>query len=163
MADAPSPPSDADGIEPADGDVVVVRASVAPDGRPVPTPRALWAVIEWGTFRLLGDGYVDLPLEQARAEARLQAGLRRRTAWDSSGPRLIRLRRVPLISASRGPTYWLTTDITDVTDARAVTRWQSHFDLTEPQALAVLAEHGFPGALGARLLAAAGGPTPPPD
>lgn len=161
MASATPPPPDADEIEPADGDVVVVRASVAPDGRPVPTPRALWAVIEWGTFRLLGPEYVDLPIERALAEARLLAARRRRTAWDSSGRRLLRLRRVPLISASPGPTYWLTIDITDVTDARAVTRWQSHFDLTEAQALAVLAEDGFPGALGARLLAAATG-TPRP-
>ena len=159
MANAPPPPPDAAEIEPADGDVVVVRASVAPDGRPVPTPRARWAVIEWGTFRLLGAEYVDLPIDWARAEARLLAARRCRTAWDSSGPRLIRLRRVPLVSSSPGPTYWLTTDITDVTDARAVTRWQSHFHLSESEALAVLAEHGFPGPLGARLLAAATGPS----
>ena len=159
MADAPVLRSDVDGIEPADGDVVVVRAA-APDGRHVPTP-ALWAVIEWGTFRLLGAEYVDLPIELARAEARLLAAHRRRIAWDGSGSRLIRLRRLPLISSSPGATYWLTTDITDGADAGAVTRWQSHCHLTETQALTLLAEHGFPGALGARLLASATAATPP--
>jgi hypothetical protein len=123
--------------------------------------RALWAVIEWGTFRLLGDDYVDLPIDLARAEARLQAAHRQRIAWDSSGPRLLRLRRAPLISSRPGATYWLTTDITDGTDGGAVTRWQSHFHLTETQALTLLAEHGFPGALGARLLASAAMATPP--
>lgn len=156
MSDAAAPPPpDIDRTEPADGDVVVVRASLAPDGQPVPTARARWTVIEWGTFRLLGDAHVDLPLERAQADARLLAAARRRHAWDSTGPRLLRLRRVPLVSPRPGGMYWLTTDITDVVDTRGVTQWQSHFHLTQAQALEVLAEHGFPGDLGASLLARA--------
>lgn len=162
MADVPSRPSDPDGIEPADGDVVVVRASVAPDGRPVPTTRALCALIEWGSFRLAHPEHVDLPIDVAQVQARLLAASRRRNAWDSTGHRVLRLRRVPLISARPGGTYWLTVDVTDPGDARADTRWQSHFHLIETQALDLLAENGFPGAVGRDLLAAARRAASPP-
>ena len=156
MADVPFRPSDPDGVEPADGDVVVVvRASVAPDGRPMPTTRALCAVIEWGSFRLASAEHVDLPIEVAQVHARLMAASRRRNAWDSSGHRIVRLRRVPLVSARPGGTYWLTVDVTDVGDARADIRWQSHFHLTETLALELLAENGFPLPFGRDLLAAA--------
>jgi hypothetical protein len=161
VADVP-PPADSDGLEPADGDVVVVRASIAPDGRPAPTTRALCAVIEWGSFRLASPDHVDLPIDVAQVQARLVASRRRRAAWDSSGHRVLRLRRVPLISVQPGGTFWLTVDVTDVTDARADTRWQSHFYLTESQALDLLAENGFPGRFGRDLLAAARQASSPP-
>ncbi len=148
-------PSDPNGLEPADGDVVVVPASIARDGRPRPTTRALCALIEWCKLRLAGPEHVDLPIDIAHVHARLKAASRRSNAWESSGQRILGLRRVPLVSARPGGTYWLTVDVTDLGDARADTRWQSHFHLTETQALELLAENGFPGTFGRDLLAAA--------
>jgi len=151
----PVPPPAPDSLEPADGDVVVVRASIAPDGRPVPTTRALCAVIEWGSFRLADPDHLEVPVDEAQVYARLLAAKRRRTAWDSSGHRVVRLRRVPLISARPDGGYWLTLDVSELTDAGAETRWQSHSHLSEAQALALLADNGFPGRFGRDLLAAA--------
>lgn len=155
MSSKPDPPSPPDPslAGPADGDVVVVRASRTTDGaRPSPATRC--AIVEWASFRPAGDGCSDLPRDEALARARLVAGQRHRRAWDSVGGQLRPLPCAPVVSLSNGA-YWVSIDVTEPDDGATVTRWRSATNLSKDEALALLADSGFGGRLGAELLAGA--------
>jgi hypothetical protein len=133
--------------EPRDGDVVVVRASIAPDGRPLASRQRRCAVIQWGDFQLVSERLASLPRAEAIFEARFCAAERGRNAWDSAGKHMTRLARLPLVYRGVGETYAVSIDVTDYADARANVAWKSTSHLTESQALDVLIGNGVtPGA-----------------
>jgi hypothetical protein len=134
--------------------VVVVRGSRAPDGVG-PAAETRCAILEWASFRLAGEGCSDLPRDEAQAQARLLAGHRHRRAWDSVGGQLRPLPSAPVVSLSSGA-YWVSIDVTEPEDGATVTRWRSATNLSKDEALALLADSGFGGRLGAELLASAG-------
>jgi hypothetical protein len=130
-------------VGPVDGDLLLVRASRAADGALLPHGRSTWAVVEWGHFCLTSPALTDLPLADARIQARLAASKRARVAWDSSGPRLARLPRVPLVFATAAGTFTLSLDVPEPDDPRQTVRWRSESHLTEAQVRGRLAEEGF--------------------
>jgi hypothetical protein len=138
-----------------DGDLVLVRAVQAADGAPLPAGRSTWAVIEWGRFCLAAPGLTDLPLAEARIQARLAAAKRGRVAWDNSGWRLTRLPRLPLVFATATGWFTLSLDASEPDDPRQTVRWRSESHLTEAQARARLAEEGLPDEAAALLIDAA--------
>ena len=140
-----------------------MRALTAADGTLQRTANATFAVTEWGSCRPLREDLVDLCLESAQAHARLIAASRRRDAWPVEDGRTVRLRRAPLVSVRHAGAYWLTTDVTEVGADETGVRWKSHFQLSEAEALAVLADNGFTGRIGAALLAAARRASPHKD
>jgi hypothetical protein len=126
-------------FEPNDGDVVVVRASNAPVGRPLPGPDR-FAVVEWGKFKIVSDRLGDLSHDQAAIEARLCAAERGRDAWDSTGPTMLRIRRLPLVYRSAPNIYSISVDVTDYTNGRAMLQWKSTSHLSEKEVRALLVE-----------------------
>jgi hypothetical protein len=139
-------------IEPRDGDVVVVRASSAPDGRLQTTGLKRYAVIEWGVFQLVSDRMASLCKEDAVLEARHCAAERGRDAWDSTGTQMARLPRLPLVYRGVADTYAVSIDVTDYSSGQAVVAWKSTSHLSEAEALAAIAADGVPTAMAKALL-----------
>ena len=129
-------------VEPRDGDVVVVRASIAPDGRPRVNRKRRYAVIQWGDFELVSERLSSVSRAEAIFEARFCAAERGRDAWDSAGKHMMRLARLPLVYRGVGDTYAVSLDVTDYADARAKVAWKSTSYLSESQALDVLIGNG---------------------
>jgi hypothetical protein len=148
--EAPGPGVDA--VGPADGDLLLVRASRGADGVALPAAPARWAVVVWGPFSLADAALTGLPLPDARIQARLAASKRGRTAWDGSGPRLLRLPRVPLVFVTGAGTFTLSTDASDPEDPRETIRWRSESHLTDRQVRGRLAQEGFPADVVAHLV-----------
>jgi len=139
-------------IEPRDGDVVVVRASSSPDGQaPTPGPRR-YAVIEWGAFQLVSDGMASLPKEEAVLEARHCASERGRDAWDSTGKRMIRLPRLPLVYRGVAGTYAVSIDVTEYGGGHSALAWKSTSHLSETEALELIVADGVSSTVAKALL-----------
>ena len=117
-------------IEPRDGDVVVVRSSTAPDGRPKTNRTRRYAVIQWGDFQLVSERLANVSRPEAIFEARFCAAERGRDAWDSAGRHMARLARLPLVYRGVGDTYAVSVDVTDYADSRANVAWKSTSHLT---------------------------------
>lgn len=130
-------------IEPRDGDAVVVRASIAPEGRPQTNRKRRYAVIQWGDFQLVSDRLSSLSRAEASFEARFCAAERGRDAWDSAGKYMTRLPRLPLIYRGVGDTYVISLDVTDYSDAHAKVAWKSASHLSELEAVDVLVGNGI--------------------
>src|SRR5687767_5682416 len=124
--------------EPGEGDVVVVRASNAPEGRPLPERGNRFAVVEWGKFRIVSDRLGDLSHDEAVIEARLCAAERGYDAWDGSGATMLRIPRLPLVYRSTTNTYVISVDVTDYTNARAILQWKSTSHLSESEVRAAI-------------------------
>jgi hypothetical protein len=140
-------------IEPLDGDVVVVRASTAPDGqRPGTNVPRRYAVIEWGVFQLVAERLGDLSKEEAILEARHCAADRGRQAWDSTAKEMIRLPRFPLVYRGPGDTFAVSLDVTDYRQARANVQWKSSSYLGSEEATQIITENGIPQKIAAALL-----------
>ena len=139
------------GSRPAAGDVVVVGSSRA--GGDGAGPAARCTVVEWPSLQAV-EGSADLAREDARPRARLLAGQRHRRAWEAVDGQLRPLPAAPVVSVSNGA-YWVSIDVTEPEDGAAVTRWRSAANLSRDEALALLADSGFGGRLGAELLAGA--------
>jgi hypothetical protein len=146
-------------VEPRDGDVVVVRASIAPDGRPQARAKRRYAVIQWGDFQLVSDRLARLSRADAIFEARFCASERGRDAWDSAGTVMTRLPRLPLVYRGVGDTFAVSLDVTDYADAGAACAWKSTSHLSEAQALDVLVADGVSAAVAMGLI----GKAPMPD
>jgi hypothetical protein len=129
-------------IEPRDGDVVVVRASIAPDGRPRANRPRRYAVIQWGDFELVSERLSSVTKAEAIFEARFCAAERGRDAWDSAGRHMTRLPRLPLVYRGVGGTYAVSLDVTNYADAHAEVAWKSTSHLSESEALDVLIGNG---------------------
>ena len=129
-------------VEPADGDVVVVRASSAPDGKRPETEVRTYAVIEWGVFELVADRLASLPKSEALLEARHCAAERGKDAWDSTGKQMVRLRRLPLVYRGVADTYAVSLDVTDYETPQTATTWKSLSHLTEAEALQSIVSDG---------------------
>lgn len=129
-------------IEPRDGDAVVVRASIAPDGRPRADRKRRYAVIQWGDFQLVSERLSSVTKAEAIFGARFCAAERGRDAWDSAGRYMTRLPRLPLVYRGVGDTYAVSLDVTDYADAHAEVAWKSTSHLSEAQALDVLIGNG---------------------
>ena len=142
-------------VEPLDGDLLLVRASRAADGALLPADCSTWAVIEWGRFCLAAPALTDLPLAEARIQARLAATRRARVAWDSSGWRLTRLPRVPLVFTTVAGSFTLSLDASEPEDPRQTVRWRSESHLTEAQVRDRLAAEGLPDDVVALMIDAA--------
>ena len=138
-------------IEPHDGDVVIVRASTAPEGRPQPDAPRRYAVIEWGLFQLVSERMASLSKDEAVLEARHCASERGRDAWDSTGRQMRRLPRLPLVYRGVAGTYAVSLDVTDYS-AGQPTVWKSTSHLTEAEALEAIAADGVPLEMGKALL-----------
>jgi hypothetical protein len=146
-------------VEPRDGDVVVVRASIAPDGRPQADRARRYALIEWGDFQLVSERLSSLSRAEAIFEARFCAAERGRDAWDSAGKSIARLPRLPLVYRGVGDTYAVSIDVTDYADARARFAWKSTSYLSESAALDVLIGNGVAPKVARALI----GKAPMPD
>lgn len=129
-------------IEPRDGDVVVVRASIAPDGRPQANRTRRYAVIQWGDFQLVSERLSSVSKDEAIFEARFCAAERSRDAWNSAGRYMTRLPRLPLVYRGVGDTYAVSLDVTDYAEAHTEVAWKSTSHLSESQALDVLIGNG---------------------
>lgn len=140
-------------VEPQVGDVVVVRASIAPDGRrpEIDRPRR-YAVIEWGLFQVVSERLSNLTKEGAVFEARHCAAERARDAWDSTGRQMVRLPRFPLVYRGVGDTYAVSLDVTDYSVARANVLWQSSSYLGSAEAARLIMANGVPPDIAAALL-----------
>jgi hypothetical protein len=140
-------------IEPGDGDVVVVGASHAPDGRLQP-PRQdkRYALIMWGDFALVSDRLASLSRDEAMFEARHCAAERGRTAWDSTGQQMVKLPRLPLVYRGVGDTYVVSVDVTDYTDPQASLLWRSASYLGEHEAIGLLVGDGIPRTVASALI-----------
>jgi hypothetical protein len=139
-------------IEPADRDVVVVRASRAPDGKRPQTQAVNYAVIEWGVFELVSGRLASLPKDDALFEARHCAAERGKDAWDSTGAQMVRLPRLPLVYRGVADTFAVSVDVTDYAIPRSVTTWKSSSHLSGAEALRVLVANGVPSAMAQGLL-----------
>lgn len=146
-------------IEPRDGDVVVVRASRAPDGRLQARAPRRFAVIEWGAFQLAADRMGSLAKDEAVFEARHCASERGRDAWDSTGKQLVRLPRMPLVYRGVGETFAVSVDVTDYSDARVPVQWKSSSHLSQDDAIGVIVGNGIPATIAKALIGKA--PMPP--
>ena len=146
-------------IEPATGDVVVVRASTSPDGRRPQPDIASYAVIEWGVFELVSERMASLPKADAILEARHCAAERGKHAWDSTGQQMVRLPRLPLVYRGPADTFAVSIDVTDYATSASVTAWRSLSHLTEPEALDAIAADGVSLPLAKALLGKAPMPT----
>jgi hypothetical protein len=129
--------------EPRDGDVVVVRASTAPDGRPELTPTRRYAVMQWGDFRLVSDRLASLPRDEARFEARHCASESGREAWDAADEQLVRLPRLPLVYRHMVETFTVSIDATDYASGGTAVAWKSTSNLSEAQAIETLLADGL--------------------
>ncbi len=129
-------------IEPADGDVVVVRASIAPGGKPLTTEVRSYAVIEWGAFELVADRLASLPKADALLEARHCAAERGRDAWDSTGKQMVRLPRLPLVYRGVADTFAVSLDVTEYATPQTATTWKSLSHLSEAEALQAIVADG---------------------
>jgi len=138
--------------EPRDGDVVIVAASIAPDGRPDPSRPKRFAVIEWGAFAVVSERLGNLPKGEAIVEARLCASERGRDSWDGTGPQMARLPRLPLVYRGVANSYAVSVDVTDSTTAPPQLRWRSAASLTEAEALRAIEQDGVPADLAKALL-----------
>ncbi|MEO5824086.1 MAG: hypothetical protein ABIT71_26565 [Vicinamibacteraceae bacterium] len=134
--------TDPSSIEPRDGDVVVVRASRAPDGTLRPAGEAQYAVITWGLFELVSDRLGSLPQDEAIVEARHCAAERAHDAWDSTGKRMVRLPRLPLVYRGVAGTYAVSVDVTDYSSPRSEVAWKSASYLSEADALNTIVADG---------------------
>jgi hypothetical protein len=139
-------------IEPRDGDVVVVRASSAPDGRLQSTGPRRYAVIEWGLFQLVAERMASLSREEAVLQARHCAAERGRDAWDSTGRQMIRLPRLPLVYRGVANTYAVSVDVTDYSTGRTVSVWKSTSHLSEADAIDAVVADGVSPAMAEALL-----------
>jgi hypothetical protein len=133
---------DATLLEPADGDVVVVRASRAPDGQLRLTGPKRYGVIEWGVFELVSEAMASLSKEDAVLEARHCAADRGRQAWDSTGSQMVRLPRLPLVYQAGADTYAVSLDVTDYSRAQATIAWKSATYLNEADAVSLIVKDG---------------------
>ena len=146
-------------VEPRDGDVVVVRASIAPDGRPRVNRKRRYAVIQWGDFQLVSERLSSVSRAEAIFEARFCAAERGRDAWDSAGRSMTRLPRLPLVYRGLGDTYAVSLDVTNYADVHAEVAWKSTSHLSEAQALDVLIGNGVAPGVAQGLI----GKAPMPD
>jgi hypothetical protein len=138
--------------EPRHGDVVIVRASVAPNGRlDLQAPRR-YGVIEWGTFTAVSERLSSLPKDEAVIEARLCASERGRDAWDGTDTQMTRLPRLPLVYRAVADTYDVSIDVTDNAEAPARLRWQSAGRPTITDALRAIEQNGVPRHLAQALI-----------
>jgi hypothetical protein len=135
---------DVTATEPGHGDVVVVRASTAPEGRPESTPTRRYAVVQWGDFRLLSERFASLPKPEALFEARHCASERGRDAWDGAGEHLVRLPRLPLVYRQMAESFTVSVDATDYSRGGRTVAWKSTSNLSEAQALDELLGNGLP-------------------
>jgi hypothetical protein len=138
-------------VEPRDGDVVVVRASLAPDGRLDLDAPQRYGVIEWGAFTAVSERLSDLPKDEAVVEARLCASERGRDAWDATGKHIVRLPRLPLVYRGAPESYSVSVDVTDYSETSQL-RWKSASSLTEAEAVATMQMAGVPRELATALL-----------
>ena len=143
---------DASFIEPADGDLVVVRASRAPQGVPLAVDEDRYAVITWGLFELVSERMSRLPKDEAFLEARHCAAERACEAWDSTGKRTVRLPRLPLVYRGVADTYAVSVDVSDDSNPLAAVTWKSDSHLTEAEALRRIVADGLPVAMAKALL-----------
>jgi hypothetical protein len=145
-------------IEPRDGDVVVVGASISPDGQP-PTPGPKrYAVIEWGLFQVVAERMGSLPKQEAIVEARHCASERGRDAWDSTGTQITKLPRLPLVYRGVGATYAVSLDVTDYRGGETGVAWKSLSYLSEAAALEAITGDGISMPLAKALLGKAAMP-----
>jgi len=130
-------------IEPHDGDVVVVRASISPDGQPPSPGPKRYAVIEWGLFQVVAERMASLSKEEAFLEARHCAADRGRDAWDSTGKRMTQLPRLPLVYRGVGDTYAVSLDVTNYGSGATGVAWKSVSYLSEAAALDAITADGI--------------------
>ena len=130
-------------IEPADGDVVVVRASHAPDGQPRAAVDERYAVITWGAFELVSDRMASLSKREALLEARHCASERARSAWNAAGAHMVRLPRLPLVYRDGPQSFTVSVDATDYARGESTVSWKNAAHLSEAQALDVLVADGL--------------------
>ena len=138
--------------EVADGDIVVVCASRAPDGNRPKTDVVNYTVVEWGAFALVSDRLTNLLKVDACLEARHCAAERGKAAWDSTGRQMVRLPRLPLVYRGMADRYAVSVDVTDYTGSHLPTSWRSMSPLNEAEALNAIVADGVSMAMAKALL-----------